>query len=962
MAFKMSYCFDGNHKTRPEQNLSGNSKKLSRDNLLQKTHEERRKRQENRLKLENAELLQSHVRSYLVRKHIKQKERNEFDNGQNSLTNHEMLSKLLFFYDPCQDNLRMMWMCGVLLNNFDNVSKQVVLDNSFSWLIRRLLVICLKNLYDQELRLALINFIERFTRNPSFIEHLVTQGYFKFLRNLLDQDGSDLLAKILALIHRPFQFSHLPINVRDIIISQFCDAFLKPSLTSRVKMDLIPYLKTKKDFPYDGIIKYLNYGYHEGSNSLFYCILILEPDDYEPTRDSIEVLAKLSTHIYQLKMQLSYTVEDSDDEEEMLQSDEQILLADYMKIMNQSDKVKKWLHFFDSNNENIDVLSCITLLCHNLLLVYKDAMRKYLLLYKLGLNSMFLKRLWITLGKNSSLENELRGCCLASWRDCHTRLSVFCDMFTFYTQTLTDRENSDTSDTFSQVELYSMSKLLKTVSLDLVEVAFPMCRASAIPPTPKVLHLYNSCLNCVKMLNMLDMRKQFCPPGFWTSKKIHISQDLSRKNYLSKTLKPFYGLISENDDDEHLPPLSTIEQRSLAILQELPFLVTFNTRVLLLRELCRFSLSDNEFQRMHMEFMSDNVVVIRRTHLYEDAFDKLSKKNDSDLKHKVRIQFINNVGLEEAGIDGGGIFKEFINEVLKTAFDPNRGFFLMTADNTLYPNPNVHLIVENFAEHYFFIGRLIGKAIFENILVDLPLAEFFLAKLLVDRAPAHYLKSLDPVLYRNLLYLRDYPGDVTDLGLDFTTVHNDLGETKVLELKPNGRNIQVTTDNRLEYIQRLAELKLNTQLKKQCISFREGLDSVVPLLWLKLFNHNELQVIIGGDTQEINLKDLRAHTAYGGEFTADHETILLFWKILYDFNDTQRKQLLKFVTSCSRPPLLGFKELNPPFCIQSSGSEDRMPTASTCLNLLKIPIIKDEEILRNKLLAAIEQQAGFELS
>lgn len=64
--------------------------------------------------------------------------------------------------------------------------------------------------------------------------------------------------------------------------------------------------------------------------------------------------------------------------------------------------------------------------------------------------------------------------------------------------------------------------------------------------------------------------------------------------------------------------------------------------------------------------------------------------------------------------------------------------------------------------------------------MDLPLAEFFLAKLLVDRASAHYLKSLDPVLYRNLLYLRDYSGDVSDLGLDFTTVNNDLGETRVI--------------------------------------------------------------------------------------------------------------------------------------------------------------------------------------
>lgn len=85
-----------------------------------------------------------------------------------------------------------------------------------------------------------------------------------------------------------------------------------------------------------------------------------------------------------------------------------------------------------------------------------------------------------------------------------------------------------------------------------------------------------------------------------------------------------------------------------------------------------------------------------------------------------------------------------------------------------------------------------------------------------------------------------------------------------MELKANGRNIPLTNENRLEYIQRLADLKLNTQLKKQCAAFREGLNSVVPLLWLKLFNHKELQVIVGGDTHEIDLDDLRAHTTYSG--------------------------------------------------------------------------------------------------
>lgn len=94
--------------------------------------------------------------------------------------------------------------------------------------------------------------------------------------------------------------------------------------------------------------------------------------------------------------------------------------------------------------------------------------------------------------------------------------------------------------------------------------------------------------------------------------------------------------------DEHLPPLSTIEQRSLAILQQLPFFIEFNTRVLLLRELCRHSLSDADGYSMSGEFMSDNTVVIRRTHLYEDAFEKLSLENGTRNRNR-NFNFYNSV-------------------------------------------------------------------------------------------------------------------------------------------------------------------------------------------------------------------------------------------------------------------------------------------------------------------------------
>ena len=62
------------------------------------------------------------------------------------------------------------------------------------------------------------------------------------------------------------------------------------------------------------------------------------------------------------------------------------------------------------------------------------------------------------------------------------------------------------------------------------------------------------------------------------------------------------------------------------------------------------------------------------------------------------------------------------------------------------------------------------------------------------------------------------------------------------------------------------------------------------------------------------------------------------------------------------PPAV-LQELYPAFCIHNGGSDlERLPTASTCMNLLKLPEFHDEALLRSKLLYAIECAAGFELS
>jgi ubiquitin-protein ligase E3 C len=327
---------------------------------------------------------------------------------------------------------------------------------------------------------------------------------------------------------------------------------------------------------------------------------------------------------------------------------------------------------------------------------------------------------------------------------------------------------------------------------------------------------------------------------------------------------------------------------------------------------------------------------------------------------------INRHGLDEAGIDGGGLFREFLIQLLETGFDPTRGFFVLTSDGQLYPNPNVKIIVENYEQHYFFLGRMLAKAIQCKILSQLKFAGFFLQKILskyVDtRLDIDYLASLDPEIYRNLIYLKDYKSNVKDLDLNFAINSNQFGQTETVELKTGGKDILVTNDNKIEYIHLLADYKLNKQINEQVKAFRNGISNIINLDLLRLFNFNELQSLISGPNDSIDVDDWKRYTIYAGLYNPEHSVIVNFWNIVESFTEDQKRKLLKFATSRSKPPLFGFQNLIPNFAIHSSGDQERLPSASTCLNLLKLPPIEDIHTLKEKLICAIESDSGFELS
>ncbi len=180
--------------------------------------------------------------------------------------------------------------------------------------------------------------------------------------------------------------------------------------------------------------------------------------------------------------------------------------------------------------------------------------------------------------------------------------------------------------------------------------------------------------------------------------------------------------------------------------------------------------------------------------------------------------------------------------------------------------------------------------------------------------------------------------------------------------------MSVTNENRFLYISLLARFRLQLQPWKQTAAFLAGLSSMIEPSWLSMFNQTELQMLVSGTSTSIDIDDWHRHTEYGGVYVIgddqqEHPSVVHFWHVMKSLNDAESRAVLKFITSTPRAPLLGFSYLNPRFTISDSGHDQtRLPSASTCVNLLKLPRYESAKVLKEKLLYAAFSEAGFDLS
>lgn len=947
--------FDGAHKKKKEVNLGGASKTQGRrEELLQQARIEREQRETERTKLKAVITLQTTCRAFLSRNKLKSLMRSRF-HELSKASSPDTLPICLHMLAQCytskidSDALADF---AVRIATFEGSGPRSALDALQTQFYAEDLASLIPNIRADSVLLDILLIYSSVSAWPEPRFHRAFLKVFDHGRIarvlaecLMSSPPSDLCAKALAVIRMVFSSTLLSDTAIDTIIMVLIAKPLNPDQLKNLALSMHGMATTL--FTRASTIA----SHLDPQASSFFVLFLAELLYLEPRLYTSPFIGTMGILIPRCPNEFFgiHEVHDEDDNSEVTVVTQSATLS---PLWNRGvflfELVGRFAPLMETTVDDAVLVfsQFLAVLLTRLSRSPSGTYQRIALLNQVAFRSLFIVNMWRAITNNPDYSSRIANA--FSTMDKTDRLMIlalqfFADCYAYNLAVVDDLDflNQEDSETaFKMSELRAMIAVFKRLLTYLYITPTKM--------TSELTGLREGLTKLFSQLHSRDCRCRFMEGFDW------MEPSLSLQHVLPAINPEIFSLSTEELQD--VPQLNSLDFIALRMLKKLPFMFPFADRALLFHQLISFVDVTDPF------LLRANTLNIRRTHLYQDAFDQLFKLG-KNLRAGFRISMIDEHGIAEPGIDGGGVTREFLTEVLKKGFDPDAGFFKLNADGELYPNALAASINSDFLSHFHFLGQIVGVALFRGMLMEVPFAGFFLSKLIGMTPMLNDLRSLDPDLHKQLLWLRTCE-NVEDLELYFSVedenFENSMSTTK--SLIPNGINTRVTRENKFRYIYALANYKLNIQIKAHCQAFVNGVSDLVDLRWLQLFDEKETQELISGGKVAINTHDLEDNAVYQ-RYRSDDVTIQLFWKVVHEFSQEQKRQLLKFVTSCSGPPLLGFQYLNPKFAIADAGTEtDRLPSASTCMNLLKLPRYLDEDTLREKLAQAIQSSSGFGLS
>ena len=344
---------------------------------------------------------------------------------------------------------------------------------------------------------------------------------------------------------------------------------------------------------------------------------------------------------------------------------------------------------------------------------------------------------------------------------------------------------------------------------------------------------------------------------------------------------------------------------------------------------------------------------LNRNNMLSESMEQINKVN---LHKEVKINFIG-----EVSYDAGGIMREWFTTIFQTLEGEKLKLFVVSDANefSYIINPFLSHKKDNF-DYFTFIGKLIVKALFDNITVNICFNKLIYKMILQEKITYDDLVFIDSPLYSSLKNLKethlfDNPKEnestIKDLelyyGLEMKDIYNHMHS---LELQPNGRKTPLLDLD--DFIKKRIDFMIG-MYEPFIKIIRETIFSFIPKETIITFTSDEFELILNG-RPFIDVEEWKIFTEYKEPYNANHYIILWFWEIVTELSQKELSNLLLFSTGSGRVPLGGFEVLESNrgniarFTIESTtyvkGCKNFIK-AHTCFNRLDIPLFEKKEEL-----------------
>lgn len=357
---------------------------------------------------------------------------------------------------------------------------------------------------------------------------------------------------------------------------------------------------------------------------------------------------------------------------------------------------------------------------------------------------------------------------------------------------------------------------------------------------------------------------------------------------------------------------------------------------------------------MPMEMWYKETITIRRGFLIEDSLAQLRSTNIRDAK----IRFVDQFGVEEEGVDGGGITRDYLVSALSACIETLH-LFERNSNGILTFGCVKNILTGEYSEEelYVFVGQLIGKCLHDNICLDVFFSDDILIGLVDPNDKSiniNTLASIDDSVASNLYKLTQMSEEAIQ-AMDLTFTYDNI------DLIKGGRYVQVTKANINYYVSCVIYYITHIRNSRKMESLRKGLRCIIDDRDIKLLFPDELQQWLSGKSNVIDVNEWRENTVYHGREPTDKD-VEWFWEIVQEMTEEERSLLLQFATSMVKPPFFGFRSLNPHFAIHfTEQGDEHLPSSSTCAYLLRLPTYSSKTVMKRQLMKAITSKAGFGL-